>query len=166
MTGTITNASKNDNNSTCLAELPGPKVYQFVGTAYSVDPNNIVQSATKLAKEHGRFYRQVIPGTEPFYVVSSFALVDELSDESRFHKLVHPALQVVRNFAGNGLFTSEYDDPEWGKAHRILMPAFNPLALRSMYGQMTDIADQLMLKWSRNSSGCLLYTSDAADYTR
>ena len=53
MTGTITNASKNDNNSTCLAELPGPKVYPFVGTAYSVDPNNIVQSATKLAKEHG-----------------------------------------------------------------------------------------------------------------
>lgn len=164
MTGTITNASKNDNNSTCLAELPGPKVYPFVGTAYSVDPNNIVQSATKLAKEHGRFYRQVIPGTEPFYVVSSFALVDELSDESRFHKLVHPALQVVRNFAGNGLFTSEYDDPEWGKAHRILMPAFNPLALRSMYGQMTDIADQLMLKWSRNSSGAAVDVAN--DFTR
>ena len=164
MVGTTPKVSKGDDISSRQAELPGPKVYPFVGTAYSVDPNNIVQSATRLAEKHGRFYRQVIPGTTPFYVVSSFALVDELSDESRFHKLVHPALQVIRNFAGNGLFTSEFDDPDWGKAHRILMPAFNPLALRSMYGQMTDIADQLMLKWSRSSSDAAIDV--ASDFTR
>lgn len=158
------NTSENEADTSGVEDLPGPKAYPLIGTTYSVDPNNIVQSATKLARKHGRFYRQVIPGTAPFYVVSSFALVDELSDESRFHKLVHPALQVVRNFAGNGLFTAESDDSEWGKAHRILMPAFNPLALRSMYGQMTDIADQLMLKWSRTPSGQSIDVAN--DFTR
>lgn len=107
------NTSENEADTSGVEDLPGPKAYPLIGTTYSVDPNNIVQSATKLARKHGRFYRQVIPGTAPFYVVSSFALVDELSDESRFHKLVHPALQVVRNFAGNGLFTAESDDSEW-----------------------------------------------------
>lgn len=129
--------------------IPGPKSYPLIGTAYSLDPRNIVQSGTRLAEKHGRFYRQEIPGSAPFYVVTSFALVDELSDETRFHKVVHPALQEVSGFSGNGLFTAEFDDPEWGKAHRILMPAFSPVALRGMYHRMADIADQLMLKWSR-----------------
>ena len=92
--------------------IPGPKSYPLIGTAYSLDPRNIVQSGTRLAEKHGRFYRQEIPGSAPFYVVTSFALVDELSDETRFHKVVHPALQEVSGFSGNGLFTAEFDDPD------------------------------------------------------
>ena len=55
MTGTITNASKNDNNSTCLAELPGPKVYPFVGTAYSVDLITLYNPQLSLLKNMGDF---------------------------------------------------------------------------------------------------------------
>ena len=131
------------------AEVPGPRVLPGIGTAYAVNPNNLVQSAIDLGNKFGEIYRHVLPGQDPLYVVSSHRLVDELCDQKRFHKALHPSLTAIRTFAGNGLFTSEHDDPEWARAHRILMPAFNPLALEAMFNDMTDIADQLMLKWSR-----------------
>jgi cytochrome P450 / NADPH-cytochrome P450 reductase len=51
--------------------------------------------------------------------------------------------------AGKGLFTAETSDPEWGKAHRILMPAFGPQSVRDYFGPMLDIAEQLIVKWER-----------------
>ena len=55
----------------------------------------------------------------------------------------------MRDFAGDGLFTAWTEEPNWGAAHRILMPAFGPAALRTMFDGMTDIAEQLLLKWER-----------------
>ncbi len=146
----FTKKSSKDNQATePQPNIPGPRSLPLVGTAYSINTDNLMQSAVDLAKKHGRFYLHEIPGRSPLYIVSSYALVDELSNEDRFKKVVHPAISAVKGFAGNGLFTSEQDDPEWAKAHRILMPAFNPTALKGMYRGMVDVADQLMLKWSR-----------------
>lgn len=132
--------------------IPGPRPLPLIGTAYTVNPKNLVQTATDLGNKYGEIYVQQIPGRAPLYIVGSYRIVDELSDEEKFKKVVHPAISAVRDFAGNGLFTAEQEDPEWDKAHRILMPAFNPVALKSMYDGMVDIADQLMLKWSRTRS--------------
>ncbi|MCU1533153.1 MAG: cytochrome [Arthrobacter sp.] len=56
--------------------------------------------------------------------VSSQELVNEVCDESRFGKVLGNALRQVRLFTGDGLFTAETQEPNWQKAHRILMPAF------------------------------------------
>lgn len=37
----------------------------------------------------------------------------------------------------------------WGKAHRTLMPAFGPLAIRKMFQSMMDVASQMILRWDR-----------------
>lgn len=141
--------------------VPGPKALPLIGTAYTINPKNLLHSAEKLGRKYGEIYRHDIPGFPPQYIVSSYRLVDELSDETRFKKMVHPPIQAVKGFAGNGLFTADTDEPDWGKAHRILMPAFSPTALKSMYSDMVDIADQLMLKWSRTRSDAdILVTSD------
>ena len=50
---------------------------------------------------------------------------------------------------GRGLFTSETSDPNWRKAHNILLPAFSMDAMRGYYPLMLDIAVQLMQKWER-----------------
>ncbi|MFJ8362156.1 hypothetical protein [Streptomyces sp. NPDC093984] len=56
--------------------------------------------------------------------VADLDLVTDLSDEARFAKAVGPALENVREFAGDGLFTAYNDEPNWARAHDILMPAF------------------------------------------
>ena len=55
----------------------------------------------------------------------------------------------MRQFAGDGLFTADTQEPNWQKAHRILMPAFGPAALKRMFAGMDDIVEQLLLKWER-----------------
>ena len=51
--------------------------------------------------------------------------------------------------AGRGLFTSETQDPNWRKAHNVLLPAFSMDAMRGYHPRMLDLATQLMLKWER-----------------
>jgi cytochrome P450/NADPH-cytochrome P450 reductase len=36
----------------------------------------------------------------------------------------------VRPFGGQGLFTSDTDDMDWKLAHKLLMPAFSPRAIK------------------------------------
>jgi cytochrome P450 / NADPH-cytochrome P450 reductase len=37
----------------------------------------------------------------------------------------------------------------WKVAHNILAKAFGPVGVRSMFPAMSDIAEQLVLKWER-----------------
>lgn len=145
-------------------EIPGPRPYPVIGTAWSIDPQRLVQSDMKLAEQYGEIFVQRFPGRSPVIFVSSRRLVEELCDETRFDKQVHPAIENVRAFAGNGLFTADTPDPEWQKAHRILMPAFSPMALATMYDAMVDIAQQLLLKWARLNEGESIHVTD--DFTR
>ncbi|MBZ8176533.1 cytochrome P450 [Corynebacterium sp. 3HC-13] len=145
-------------------KIPGPRPYPVIGTAWSVDPSRLVQSDMELAEQYGEIFVQRFPGRAPVIFVSSRRLVAELCDESRFDKQVHPAIENVRAFAGNGLFTADTPDPDWQKAHRVLMPAFSPMALSTMYDDMVDIAEQLLLKWSRLNPGEKILVTD--DFTR
>ncbi len=83
-----------------------------------------------------------------------------MCDETRFKKALHRPLQEARYVGGDGLFTAHDEEPNWGKAHRLLMPAFGPLGLRSMFDRMYDIAEQMMVRWERFGEGA---TIDVAD---
>ena len=50
---------------------------------------------------------------------------------------------MVRRFA-HGLFTAFSEEPNWGKAHRILLPAFSQRAMRGYFDMMLEVADQLV----------------------
>jgi cytochrome P450/NADPH-cytochrome P450 reductase len=129
--------------------IPGPKPAPILGNIPDLDPHTPIQSMMELAREHGPIFRLEMPGRE-VVVVSSQELVDELCDERRFDKKVHAPLRQIRDFAGDGLFTAQTQEPNWGAAHRILMPVFGPAALRGMFDSMVDIAEQLLLKWERH----------------
>lgn len=126
--------------------VPGPEIRPVVGTLHALDPERPIQVSMELAKKYGEIFRHQFPGRPAVYFVSSLKLADELCDESRFDKRVHGSLENIRSFAGDGLFTAYTGEENWGRAHRILMPAFSPLALRGMFDGMSDIAEQLMLK--------------------
>ena len=50
--------------------------------------------------------------------------VDDACDEDRFDKLISTPLRKVRAFTGDGLFTAWTFEPNWHKAHAILLPNF------------------------------------------
>ena len=56
--------------------------------------------------------------------------------------------------AGAGLFTSETADPNWRKAHNVLLPAFSLDAMRSYFPPMLDIAVQLTESFPTNNRRC------------
>ncbi len=85
----------------------------------------------------------------PMVIVSGADLVDELCDATRFDKTVRGPLRRIRALSGDGLFTAESQEPNWAKAHNILLAPFSNRAMQSYHPMMLDIADQLVKKWER-----------------
>ena len=131
-----------------LDPIPHPPKKPVVGNMLSVDSGAPIQHMTRMAKELGPIFWLDMMGT-PFVVVSGHDLVDELSDEKRFDKAVKGSLRRVRAVAGDGLFTAYTNEPNWSKAHNILMQPFGSRAMQSYHPSMVDIADQLVKKWER-----------------
>ena len=143
------------------AEFPQPKPKPLLGNIPDLDPGRTVQSFMRLAREYGPIYKLELPSGN-MIIVSSQELVDELCDERRFEKALHPPLLETRDLVADALFTAETGEENWGIAHRILMPAFGPSALRSMFSGMFDIAEQLMVKWERQGPGVHIDLADNA----
>lgn len=129
--------------------IPHPKPHLFFGNvpdlAIAATP---FESLMRLARENGPIFQLHFPRSV-LIVVSSQELVNEVCDESRFDKKVQGAVLQERDNAGDGLFTAYTQEPNWGLAHRILTPAFSPMALRGMFASMWDIAEQMLVKWER-----------------
>ncbi|WP_328839382.1 bifunctional cytochrome P450/NADPH--P450 reductase [Streptomyces europaeiscabiei] len=102
----------------------------------------------KEVKELGPVFRVRVFGTETV-IIGGLDLVQELSDETRFRKNVHPDLVEIRQIAGDGLFTAFNHETNWRKAHDILMPAFSLGAMRGYHATMLRVARSLVAKWDR-----------------
>lgn len=128
--------------------IPQPPPRPVVGNLPDIDSSKGVLGLVEVAERYGPIVR-IQFFNRSIVAVSSQQLVNEVCDESRFGKMLGIALRQVRQFAGDGLFTAETQEPNWQKAHRILMPAFGPAALKRMFDGMDDIVEQLLLKWER-----------------
>lgn len=53
-----------------------------------------------------------------------------VKESEYFTKKIGTTLKEIKDFAGSGLFTSDSDADEWKLAHKILMPAFSPRAIK------------------------------------
>src|SRR5262245_2105128 len=131
-----------------LSPIPRPPVKPVVGNMLSLDSNAPVQHLVRLAKELGPIYWLDMMGA-PLVIVSGHDLIEELSDEKRFDKAVRGALRRVRAVGGDGLFTADTSEPNWSKAHNILLQPFGNRAMTSYHPSMVDIAEQLVKKWER-----------------
>src|SRR6266516_1131221 len=131
-----------------LSPIPHPPKKPVVGNMLSLDPNAPVQHLVRLTKELGPIFWLDMMGA-PLVIVSGHDLIDELSDEKRFDKAVRGSLRRVRAVAGDGLFTADTSEPNWSKAHNILLQPFGNRAMQSYHPSMVDIAEQLVKKWER-----------------
>ncbi|KAI0124807.1 cytochrome P450 [Xylariales sp. AK1849] len=139
--------------------IPEPPGLPIIGNIGSIDATFPLGSFMSLADKYGEIYRLRFPGRTAV-LLSSHALIDEVCNEKRFKKIPAGALKEVRNGVHDGLFTAELEEPNWGIAHRVLMPAFGPLSIRGMFDEMHDIATQLTMKWARYGSTPIMVTDD------
>jgi cytochrome P450/NADPH-cytochrome P450 reductase len=128
--------------------LPRPAHKPLIGNLLDLDLKNPVQSLISLAREMGPIFEMDMMG-KPFTVVWGYSLVDELCNERRFDKSVRGALRKVREIAGDALFTAYTSEPNWSKAHNILLPNFGERAMQRYHPMMLDVAEQMILKWER-----------------
>ncbi|MBO0656244.1 cytochrome P450 [Streptomyces triculaminicus] len=105
-----------------------------------------LQQAMRLARRHGPVFRRRLHGTDRLFV-TSLDLVTELADEERFTKHVGPALENVREFTADGLFTAYNHEANWAKAHDILLPAFALTSMRAYHPAMLTVARRLIDAW-------------------
>ena len=131
-----------------LSPIPQPPTKPVVGNMLSLDSTAPVQNLARLARELGPIFWLDMMGA-PLVIVSGHDLVNELSDEKRFDKTVRGPLRRVRAIGGDGLFTADTTEPNWSKAHNILLQPFGNRAMQSYHPSMVDIAEQLVKKWER-----------------
>ncbi|KAI0479504.1 cytochrome P450 [Xylariaceae sp. FL0804] len=130
-------AKENGAGSEAVTPIPEPPGLPFVGNMNDIDRELPLRSFSALAEKYGEIYRLRLPG-RTLVTASSHRLINELCDEKRFVKIPRGALHEVRNCVHDGLFTANPDEPNWGIAHRILMPA---LAMKiARHGSHTPIA--------------------------
>lgn len=125
-------------------EIPHPTTYPIVGNLPQLYNHLPLDTVNKFAKECGPIYRFTTP-TGSIVIVSNQELVHAVSDDALFAKHIPPVLEQIRTFAGDGLFTAYGHEHNWALAHRILTPAFGPLAVKKMQPKMMAILTEFLL---------------------
>lgn len=141
--------------------IPQPPERLLVGNLLDIDRQEAIQSLRRLAHLYGLIFQLRLIKLVCF--ASSRVIVNQLCDENKFEKMLSSALVQVRSFAGDGLFTAYTGEHNWDLAHRILVPAFGPLAIKKMQPMMMEIISQMLLFWEHHAG----QPFEAADqYTR
>ena len=152
---------------TVTEPIPGPKALPFVGNLLDLlDDEAPLRALEHLAAVYGPVYKLSRQGKRVL-IVSSAQVMEEICDEARFVKAPPGALTMKGDDQrASGLFTATSDDPDWGQAHRILMPAFGPLAIEGQFGRKSfslvvvvvvmgfALSILLMLMLARRDAGC------------
>ena len=148
------------------ATIPAPKMVPLLGNLHQIPKAGLIGHLLEVSRrfeDPGIF--KLMFGSRVGLFVTHPDLVAELCDEARFRKIPGPGLRVVRKFAGDGLFTAFSEEPNWGKAHRILLPAFSQRAMRGYYDMILEVCDQLIAKWTRLDGQELVIADDMTRLT-
>jgi cytochrome P450/NADPH-cytochrome P450 reductase len=117
-----------------------------VGILPHIDLASPLFSLIELLQPYGPIVQFSIGGELNIFV-HSVELMNELCDESRFHKDIKQELEKLRHIVHDGLFTARNGEPNWAIARGILTPIFGTIKIREMFPGMRDVAEQLCLKW-------------------
>ncbi|WP_072686961.1 cytochrome P450 [Rhodococcus marinonascens] len=124
----------------------------ILGDLFGVSIRTPLQNSMDVGKPLGPIFERKALGNR-FVFVSGADMVAELSDDSRFGKHLAPGVASLREIGGDGLFTAYDHEPNWGKAHNLLAPAFTKSAMRSYHRTMLDVAGELTEHWDQFVDG-------------
>ncbi|CAG7851383.1 Bifunctional cytochrome P450/NADPH--P450 reductase 2 {ECO:0000305} AltName: Full=CYP102A3 {ECO:0000303/PubMed:15122913}; AltName: Full=Fatty acid hydroxylase CypB {ECO:0000305}; AltName: Full=Flavocytochrome P450 102A3 {ECO:0000305}; Includes: RecName: Full=Cytochrome P450 102A3 {ECO:0000305}; {ECO:0000269/PubMed:14741768, ECO:0000269/PubMed:15122913}; Includes: RecName: Full=NADPH--cytochrome P450 reductase; {ECO:0000269/PubMed:14741768, ECO:0000269/PubMed:15122913} [Serendipita indica DSM 11827] len=143
--------------------IPQPPTIPLLRNALQIDKKLPYESFRLLHRQYGEIYLLELPGSRVVFL-NSHRLTLEALDENTFHKAITGGLLELRGLVGDALFTAHHGEHNWEIAHRILTPAFSPANIKGMFGDMFDIASQLVLKWERYGPEHIILPAE--DFTR
>lgn len=126
--------------------IPGPSPLPLLGNIRDIDVKNTVRSLNELADSYGPIYRLKL-GVANVIIISSYGLINEVLSRKEFIKYPVGTVMRMRDVIHDSLITAFHHEENWAIAHRTLVPAFGPLAIKQMFGEMHDIGSQLVQKW-------------------
>jgi cytochrome P450 / NADPH-cytochrome P450 reductase len=158
-------ALQGSTDVTDTASIPAPPGLPIVGHLHQIAKSGLVGHLLDVSRTMPEGIFKLKFGSRVGLFVTSADLVAELCDETRFRKMPGPGLRVVRRFAGDGLFTAFSEEPNWGKAHRILLPAFSQRAMKGYFDLILEVCDQLIANWSKLEGQDILVADDMTRLT-
>jgi cytochrome P450 len=96
----------------------------------------------------------------PVIALADTGLINEVNNEDVWEKNVGFSLRRLRPLAGDGLITAFNDEPNWQRAHNILMPVFSKSAMMEYHDTMVAAIGEQLEAW-RGERGWI----DVADET-
>ncbi|KAI8142033.1 cytochrome P450 [Fennellomyces sp. T-0311] len=118
--------------------IPGPRKLPFVGSVRELLPN-ISKGWMRMFDAYGPLVNINFVGVE-LYGTNDPAIAELFVKESEyFTKKIGFGLDEIKHFGGQGLFTTDSDDDDWKLAHKLLMPAFSPRAIKAYLHEMGAI---------------------------
>ena len=88
----------------------------------------------------------------PGVVLAGAALINDVNDDAVWEKNVGFSLRRLRPMAGDGLITAFNDEPNWRRAHNILMPAFTKSAMLAYHDTMAATVREQLDAWRHTHS--------------
>lgn len=151
--------------SSPIPPIPHPRWrIPLLGDVWRVSTHTPVQDSIRIGRQLGPIFERKVLGVR-FVFATGADLVEELSDETRFAKHLGPEVVALRGIGGDGLFTAFNDEPNWGKAHNLLAPAFTKPAMRSYHRTMCDVAGELVAHWDRRAGEQIDVAADMTKVT-
>ena len=135
---------RNDWSGQALPHPAGRR--RVTGDVFLTDPRRPLQSVLAGTTDLGPIFELRV-FRQRFVFVTGAVLAAELSDERRFEKALSPALEALRDVAGQGLFTAYTEEPNWRLAHDLLIPAFTKTAMQRYHPIMLRTATELVDRW-------------------
>lgn len=149
--------------------IPVPGGLPIIGNIFALagGGDTVFETLERFADTAGPIFKIKAFGIERI-VCADAGILEELCDEKRFWKGPSDALLALGGKQANpryGLFAAPTEEVEdWQVAHRVLVPAFGPLAIEKMFPEMYDMASQLVLKWARHGEEYRIPATE--DFTR
>jgi len=88
-------------------------------------------------------------------VVSSAELLEEVLSHPH-DKFVSAPLHELRAVVDDGLFTAYTHEPNWSRAHEILVPAFRRDAMSWYFDAMREVAEDMLASWDALPEGAAI----------
>ncbi|KAI9152174.1 P450 family fatty acid hydroxylase [Paramyrothecium foliicola] len=146
-----------------MEPLPGPPGLPLLGNILDIDLKNPIQGWLNLSNIYGPIYKLRLRGADRVFV-TGYDLIDEICSRKDFVKRPVGITKALYDAIPEGMFTADYKQESWELAHRTLVPAFGPLAIRDMFEEMHDVITQMVLRWARFGDEVPIDMS--ADFTR
>ncbi len=122
----------------------------MLGDVLAINPRKPVQSMAKLSERVGPVY-ELRFGPMRMVIVNSAELVAVVQSESLWEKEFGPPIRRLRKVVvPTGLIAASTEDPQWGAAHRVLMPGFTREAMRVYHPVMVQVVGELIRMWEHS----------------